>query len=213
MTSSIPLYFTETLDKERLDILPTLSHFTQRWFYLAGGTALAIIFGHRESIDFDFFCKNDFDTRTLFAFCQEIFEWKHIEKIMESKNTLWITIDAIKISFFTLKNELLEPLIHTEYIDIASVPDIAAMKLWAIQNRATNKDYIDLACIIDHIGLRNTLQSFSQKHGDIVSDSQLLKSLLYFEDIENEPLKLKKHQKNWEETKLYLQKIIKADFS
>lgn len=132
---------------------------------------------------------------------------------MESKNTLWITIDAIKISFFTLKNELLEPLIHTEYIDIASVPDIAAMKLWAIQNRATNKDYIDLACIIDHIGLRNTLQSFSQKHGDIVSDSQLLKSLLYFEDIENEPLKLKKHQKNWEETKLYLQKIIKADFS
>jgi len=39
----------------------------QNWInksYLAGGTALALQIGHRQSIDFDFFFRNDFNTQT-----------------------------------------------------------------------------------------------------------------------------------------------------
>lgn len=129
---------------------------------------------------------------------------------MESKNTLWITVDSIKISFFVLKKSLIEPPIHTEYLEIASIQDIAAMKLWAIQNRATNKDYIDLALIIEKIWLKQILQSFFRKYGNVVSDNQLLKSLVYFDDVIDEPLKIKKNHKEWEESKEYLIKTVRS---
>ena len=48
--------FYDILDKNRLDILPLLAGFKDR-FYLAGGTGLALQLGHRDSHDFDFFPK------------------------------------------------------------------------------------------------------------------------------------------------------------
>lgn len=64
------------------------------------------------------------------------------------KNTLYVDMRGIKFSFFTYAHKLLSPLVHTEYIDLADKLDIASMKLWAIQNRATNKDYMDLYFLI-----------------------------------------------------------------
>ena len=37
--------------------------------YLAGGTALALILGHRESVDFDWFVREDFDPERLNIYC------------------------------------------------------------------------------------------------------------------------------------------------
>ena len=117
------------LDKERLSILPFLKEFHARGFYLAGGTALALIFEHRESEDFDFFVGSNFSTEELFSFCQKLFIGRKIEKILDSKNTLWITVDEVKLSFFTLEAPILQPFIKTQYFDIASIYDIGAMKL------------------------------------------------------------------------------------
>jgi hypothetical protein len=50
-------------------------------------------------------------------------------QILISENTLWITVDKIKISFFMLSNPLIEPVIKSDYLDIASIRDIAAMKI------------------------------------------------------------------------------------
>ena len=44
----------EILDEGRIKLLPLLSSFKET-FYLAGGTALALLIGHRDSIDLDFF--------------------------------------------------------------------------------------------------------------------------------------------------------------
>jgi hypothetical protein len=48
--------FYSILDKKRIDILPLLKEF-RKDFYLAGGTALALQIGHRDSLDFDFFLR------------------------------------------------------------------------------------------------------------------------------------------------------------
>ncbi len=49
--------FYNILDQQRLSILPLLKNFKED-FYLAGGTALALQLGHRDSLDFNFFhCK------------------------------------------------------------------------------------------------------------------------------------------------------------
>ena len=73
MNSSTPLHLHEVLDKRRLSLLEKLKNIKDMGFILGGGTALALIFGHRESIDFDFFIPDNIDTEVLFGKCQEIF--------------------------------------------------------------------------------------------------------------------------------------------
>ena len=64
--------FSEILDRKRKTLLPLFKAFKEE-FYLAGGTALALQIGHRDSIDFDFFCEKDFDPQTLLKNLKDIF--------------------------------------------------------------------------------------------------------------------------------------------
>ncbi len=57
--------FYNILSRKRKAILPLFKSLKND-FYLAGGTALALQIGHRDSIDFDFFSKKSFDTNILF---------------------------------------------------------------------------------------------------------------------------------------------------
>lgn len=163
------------------------------WFYLAGWTWLALIFWHRESIDFDFFIDKDIDTEKLFLKLQGIFKDFEVIKFFEEKNTLYVLINDVKISFFTYKYANIDNFIETPYFKIASVKDIWAMKLWAIQNRATNKDYVDLYYIIKKIGINSLLSSFFEKYSQVSTKSHLVKSLIYFEDLTEEKLILKEN--------------------
>lgn len=54
----------EILDEHRQKFLPKLT-FLKDKFYLAGGTAIALYLGHRDSVDFDFFSPDGFDLREL----------------------------------------------------------------------------------------------------------------------------------------------------
>jgi hypothetical protein len=77
----------EILDDNRKKILPLLSKIDGR-FYLAGGTALALQIGHRDSIDFDFFTDSDINTEKLFDSVVEIFKDHKVVKTYTEKNTL-----------------------------------------------------------------------------------------------------------------------------
>ena len=207
MTNSTHLYFQEVLDKKRLELLPKLQFFKKLWFYLAGWTSLALQYWHRESIDFDFFIKENINTEKLFNNILEEFQQEKVVKTYEENNTLYIEINSIKISFMTYKYELLEDIIQTDYLNLASDLDISAMKLWAIQNRATNKDYVDLYYILHKYSLEEIIQSFFQKFWKVINENLIKKSLVYFEDIKEEKLILHKNI-NFEEVKDFLIKKI-----
>lgn len=64
------------------------------------------------------------------------------------------------------------------------------MKLWAIQQRATQKDYIDILSIIREIWLSRVLECFREKYGDIISESLLIKSIIYFDDVDRLEIKM-----------------------
>jgi predicted nucleotidyltransferase component of viral defense system len=182
--------FYNILDKQRLDILPFLRNFKED-FYLAGGTGLALQLGHRDSIDFDFFSKEDINTESLFKKISSIFIEHDIKKIQDEKNTLTILIDGnIKISFFTYHYPLIGDLVEDENFKIANLIDIAAMKMSAITSRATNKDYIDLYFIMKHVSLTDILLAVSRKMKSL-DINLVLKSLVYFDDIEYEPINFK----------------------
>ncbi len=179
--------FYNILDKERIEILPKLKFFKKE-FYLAGGTALALQIGHRDSVDFDFFKQGELDTKKLFVEIQEVFDGCKILKIQEEKNTLTVLINEnIRLSFFVYKYDLLKDKKDEENLFLASVEDIACMKLSAILSRSSNKDYIDLYYIFKEYDFEEILKLCQKKFVDI-DLNLILKSLVYFEDVEIEPI-------------------------
>ena len=203
----------EILDKKRKDILPLLAKLRDD-FYLAGGTALALHLGHRDSVDFDFFTQKDIDTAELTERLKEIFKNHGITKIQEEKNTLSVLINKeIKLSFFTYKYPLLKDL-HTEKnLSLASLEDIGCMKLSAILGRSSNKDYIDIYYILKNIELETLLGLTQQKFPEI-DPNPVLKSLVYFEDMEEEPIDFQKGKEvELEEIKNFLIKEVKKFYN
>ena len=82
---------------------------------------------------------------------------------------------------------LLEPLISTEYLNIASISDIACMKLSTIMQRSALKDYVDLYEIMKIYSLEQLIL-FAKKKYPMIDSTVILKSLSYLEDIIDEPL-------------------------
>jgi len=202
--------FYDILDKERLNILPFLRSL-KKDFYLAGGTALALQIGHRDSIDFDFFTNKPFDTKDLFSQLKDVFVDYNIKKIQEEKDTLSVLVNnKIKISFFSYKYPLLNKLIKEKDINLASIEDIACMKLSAITGRASNKDYIDLYFILQKMSLPILLQRVSEKFTDL-DVNLIIKSLVYFDDIEDEKIIFKNNQTvNFNKVKNFLKEKVKS---
>ena len=179
--------FYSILDTKRQAILPLFARFKER-FYLAGGTALALQLGHRDSIDFDFFTEHPFDTAALFAQLTDIFNGHTLLKTQDETNTLSVLVDeSIKISFMTYPYTLLSPTVDEPYLCIASVVDIGCMKLSAIVGRATLKDYVDIYYILKMMPLAELLDRSAKKFPS-VDVGLTLKSLVYFDDIDTEPI-------------------------
>jgi len=201
--------YWDILDQKRSEILPLLSNFKDD-FYLAGGTALALQLGHRDSIDFDFFSTNSFSTEELFYKIKRIFTGHQIVKVQEAKDTLTLIIDqSIKLSFFGYQYELMKPLIDENFLKMASIEDIACMKMSAIISRSVLKDYVDLYFIFHQFKLA-TLLNLTNKKFPAIDSNLVLKSLVYFEDIEKEPIIFKHNQEvSFELIKKYLLETVK----
>ncbi|MCR4322480.1 MAG: nucleotidyl transferase AbiEii/AbiGii toxin family protein [Candidatus Azambacteria bacterium] len=124
-------------------------------YYLAGGTALALRIGHRKSVDLDYFIAKPIDTIALKRDIGEIFSSVKTEILFEEKNTLWCVINGVKVSFISRFDLLLDPVEIVDCFRLASMKDIAVMKLIAVCGRDEYKDYFDLACIGDETDVRS----------------------------------------------------------
>ena len=198
------------LDEKRQAILPLFKDFSKDGFYLAGGTGLALLLGHRDSIDFDFFKEGDFDTDILIENISKQFTSHKLTVTQKEINTVSVLIDEnIQISFFGYHHSLLMPLVKSEYFDIASMVDIGCMKLSAITSRYTEKDYVDLYFILQNVTLPELLENFVKKYPNF-DKTVILKSLVYFDDLIEEPILFKEnHDVSLETIKEFLQKTVK----
>ncbi len=101
--------------------------------------------------------------------------------------------ENIKLSFFTYNYKFIKPLISQPYFQVASILDIACMKLAAIVSRASFKDYLDLYFIFQEIPLELILKGLNRKYPEL-DTNLVLKSLLYFKDLKAEPIKFKNNK-------------------
>lgn len=193
------------LDEERRRILPALEVARSNGFYLAGGTALALQIGHRDSVDFDFFKADVFDTTLLFERLTEAFPDMALVKVQDERNTLsLVASESIKLSFMRYPYPLLRPLVSAAHLDVADIVDIACMKLSAITGRGTMKDYVDLYFILQRIPLKELLVLCAVKLPQL-DRALILKAMVYFDDLDVEPiLYMKEHEISFDEVKKYL---------
>jgi hypothetical protein len=129
-------------------IVKDLEPITNRSFVLYGGTAVTLRFGHRTSVDFDFFATDDLDK----TWVNTLPLMSMSTVIQDAPNTLVALVSSssgpVKISFFggvrtgrVSRPEMTE---HGELM-VASAKDLFAHKLKTILQRAEAKDYADIA--------------------------------------------------------------------
>ncbi|PKO23594.1 MAG: hypothetical protein CVU38_03130 [Chloroflexi bacterium HGW-Chloroflexi-1] len=178
-------------------------------FYLAGGTAAALHLGHRVSIDLDFFGPVSFDTRQLATQLADLGQFR-LDRL--APDTLLGELNDVKISFFRYSYSLISEPASVLGVKIASLRDIAAMKLDAIATRGTRRDFIDLYFIArSGLTLPEALQCYQQKViGLNLNVVHVVNSLAYFADAETDPLPWMLVKVSWNDVKRFFEGEAKA---
>lgn len=178
------MLFYTAVEARALELLRKLDAIEElRHFYLVGGTALALHFGHRVSVDLDFFTAKKFDTNELL---QLLGKSGKVKLMSQSVNALTVDCNGVKVDFIRHSYPILNPILQSEGSRIASVQDIAAMKMNSLTNRGAKKDFFDLHELLQHFSLQQLLDFYAAKY-ETASRMVALKSLVYFEDAEMDP--------------------------
>jgi len=177
-----------------------------RDFYLAGGTALAIQLGHRESLDLDWFSASDFSNSKI---KEELASLGKFELKSEEEGTIHGLLDGVRVSFLRYKYNLLFPFVDFEGVNLAEERDILAMKLDAISARGSKKDFVDLYFLMEKYTLEELIGFFEKKFSSMKFNRlHLLKSLAYFEDADAEPAPIMLKKFDWEKEKSQIKKKV-----
>lgn len=178
-------------------------------WYLAGGTALALQAGHRQSVDLDFFTeKKNFDNPELLDNFLGNSGWK---TVINRKNTIYGELFKAKISFIAYPFFIpKQDFIQYGFVKILHPLDIAVMKIIAISQRGRKRDFFDLYWCVKNIEpMENLIKRLKIQYPTVAHDyHHILKSLVYFNDAESDPAPEIYFKASWKDVKDYFKKEI-----
>jgi len=155
-------------------------------FYLAGGTGLALHFGHRRSIDLDLFREDAFESSVLRDRLRGL---DGLARVALAAGTAHLTLHGVKVSFLHYPYPLIFPPRSYGRLTVADPRDIACMKIEAIANRGSRRDFVDLYVAAAEFGLAQIFEWFTTKYAAVAYNRMhVMKALTYFRDAEDEPL-------------------------
>ena len=158
-------------------MLPLIKHFSSD-YYLVGGTALALQYGHRRSLDFDLFTTHSFETQPIIRTIRKNHQLNQIH--IDEQNQLTLVADHTKMTFYQYEY----PVVHAErFEDIITMPDdlsIAAMKAFAIGRRAKWKDYVDLYFVFKRHSIQEVIDRAHEYYGKGEFGDKLFRGQLDF---------------------------------
>ena len=193
-----------TLDLlRRLQSLPMLAETR-----LVGGTALALHLGHRVSVDLDIFGRWDYEKDLGLALAK-------IGRVEKESGT-----QSGKMAFFYVDDVKVDCVAYEEYawiddpveesgVRLAGVRDIAAMKVNAVTNRGTRKDFVDVARLLDDYPLEEIFGWYQLKYPD-ANPALALRSLSYFVDAETMPMPRMLIPFDWEDAKERIRAAVRG---
>jgi predicted nucleotidyltransferase component of viral defense system len=174
----------QTVEPNTLELLRSLMQKEYlNSFVLVGGTALALQLGNRESIDLDLFSTDDFSSNEVLSSLLNDYQ---IVVNNQLTQTLISTINHVKVDFIKFHYQFIRPFVVIENIRMASVEDIAAMKLDAITGRGSKKDFYDLFFLLQQFSIDDLFSFYIEKYPHQTT-FHVIRSLTYFEDAEIQP--------------------------
>jgi len=196
-------FHREGLSSRQIHVLGVLGRLAAaRHFYLAGGTALTIYLGHRQSLDLDWFTQKPFTNPLEFAqYLRETGVSFSTEQISQGSLHGWV--EGVRVSFLEFQYPLLSPLVRWADLDVplASLEDIACMKLAAIAQRGSKKDFYDVFALCRTTFSLKQMLEFYQRKFSIQDIGAVLFGLVYFDDAEKEPDPLLLQAVEWQQVK------------
>ena len=196
----------EILSRTQRAVLKRLGPLAQsEQFYMAGGTALALRLGHRRSVDFDWFTTEALAEPLNLA---QRFRDLGLPLVTRStaRRTLHGTVSGVRVSFLEYRYALLG---DTSELDgfgcrLASIDDLACMKLSAVSQRGSKKDFVDIYFLIQSgLNLESMLQLFQKKFA-VRDAGRVLYSLTYFDDADRERMPKMLRPLKWDQVKTSL---------
>jgi len=172
---------------------------------LVGGTALALLIGHRSSIDLDVFGRINL---------QDLINTNALRKVgsftllKSSASILASTIENVKVDIVNYNYPWIEEAISIDGLQLAGIKDIGAMKLAAITGRGTRKDFIDLYFLLKHFSIRELMDFYVQKYKE-GTPYLVLKSLTYFDDAESDDIPKMFKKVDWEQVKSKISNAVR----
>ena len=197
------------LTTQQQGLLHIVENFSKKGFYLAGGTALALQIGHRQSIDFDIFSQKQFDNQKILNNIKALnIQNKDLQVIIDQLDEYTLFINNIKLTFLRYPFEI-KDIKQTKNISLASPITIGAMKAYALGRRGKWKDYIDLYILLQTYPLKKIVNKAKEIFGTSFSEKMFLQQICYFEDIDytEKVIWLKKDHPTDNEVKSFLKEI------
>ena len=196
-------YFIDGLQKKQLNVLRLLGpQMSAGGFYLAGGTALAIHLAHRISVDLDWFTQRPFADGMLLA---QAIRASNVDLEIEqvSPGTLHGEIQGVRVIFLHYQYPMLQPVKIWDETNcpLASLEDLACMKLSALAQRGARKDFCDLYALGKKAFSLQDMLGFYRKKFNIPDIGSVLYGLVYFDDAESERMPRMLWDVNWREIK------------
>lgn len=203
------MLYKETVTPSTLELLRKLMDDPElKDFVLVGGTSLALQIGHRVSVDLDLFSIHSFVETDL---NQYLIDRYHFETDFLARSTVKGEIEGVQIDCLSHAYPLVGETNMYENIRLASIQDIAAMKLNAISGNGTRiKDFIDIAYLAEYMSLNEMLASYQSKY-KTMNVLIPVKALTYFDEINfDEPIKMLSSKKfNWKKIEKRIYQMLK----
>ncbi len=175
----------ETVEPATLGLLKKIVALPElKQFRLVGGTALSLLFGHRKSIDLDFFTDQPLEKDILIAALEDNFG-EITTTNDRSKSIYQCIIKNIKVDLVSVRDPFLNPIQIIDGIPFADTKDLIALKLNAIKGRGVKKDFWDVAKLLQIYSLDNLFQFYHDRYG--YDDTfAVVRSMIYFTDAEDD---------------------------
>lgn len=173
-------------------------------FRLAGGTALAWHLGHRISEDLDFFTFEPDAVSPAGPVATALETVADAGSLRAAERTMHASVRGCRVSFFAVDGSWFDPAHQvSEGFGLASVREIAAMKLVAVMTRCAKKDFYDLVAISESgISLAEMVSCAERMyHGFAEALPHLRRALVYFEEAEDDPDPESLAPQTWPEVK------------
>ena len=165
---------------------------------LVGGTSLALQYGHRRSVDLDFFGQTTEDVDELTDMMRDCS--KDMVKGSCTKRIKTYFLNGVKVDVVNYGYKWIDDVVEEDGLRLASPKDIAAMKVSAVMGRGTKKDFIDVYFLLKHYSFDELIQYYLQKYTD-GSEYRALLSMSYFADADPQPMPYMFQNVDWEMVK------------